>query len=62
MAKATKAAAAATKKYIVISQLEHDGETYGVGEPVEMTEEQAKPLLGNTLQAVAEAAEEKAAP
>lgn len=58
MAKA-KAGAAPTKTYKVISALEHDNVAYAVGEPVDMTEEQAKPLLGNTLEAPAADEEEK---
>lgn len=61
MAKAKTGAAAATKKYTVISSLEHDGESYGVGDTVEMTPDQAKPLLGNTLEEQAAAEEEKKA-
>ena len=45
------AAAAATKKFTVISMLDHDNVLYEVGDTVEMTPDQAKPLLGNTLEA-----------
>lgn len=34
-----------TRTFEVATPLRHDGERYGVGEPVEMTERQAAPLL-----------------
>lgn len=49
MATASKkagAAAQATSTYTVTSPLEHDGELYAVGDPVELTDAQAAPLLG----------------
>lgn len=36
-------------KYKVKSPLSHDGKDHKIGASVEMTEEQAKPLLGHTL-------------
>lgn len=36
-------------KYTVKSALQHDGKDYKIGSSIEMTEEQAAPLLGHTL-------------
>lgn len=41
--------------YVVISALEHDGERYEEGAEIELTETQAKPLLGHTVTAKASA-------
>lgn len=35
----------ATQLYTVLGNLEHDGEPYAPGSPVELTDDQAKPLL-----------------
>lgn len=50
----TPKAAKATKTYQVLTALEHDGQPYKAGEPIELTDEQAKPLLD--VKAVAPAA------
>lgn len=42
---------APTAPFIVVSPLEHDGELYVIGETVELTEKQAEPLFGHTVQA-----------
>ena len=47
-------AAKAVKNYKVLTPLEHDGQPYSPGEPVELSDEQAKPLLD--VKAVAPAA------
>lgn len=49
-AKKAGAAAPTTSTYTVISPLEHDLELYAVGKEVELTEAQAAPLLGHTVQ------------
>jgi len=36
--------------YTVISPLNHDKEHYAPGDPVELTEAQARPLLGHTVE------------
>lgn len=47
-------AAKAVKTYKVLTPLEHDGQPYSPGDPVELSDEQAKPLLD--VKAVAPAA------
>lgn len=39
--------------YEVVSPLSHDGVAFAVGEGVELTEAQAAPLLGHTVQPIA---------
>lgn len=55
MATAVKKAGAAapatsTTVYEVTSPLNHDGDVYAIGDQVELTEAQAAPLLGHTVQ------------
>lgn len=45
----TKAAAATTARYEVVSPLRHDGEPYAVGDEIDLSEAQAAPLLGHTV-------------
>lgn len=45
------AAEGPTAVYEVTSPLKHDGVDYAVGEGIELTEAQAAPLLGHTVQA-----------
>jgi len=47
--KRTTAAAGETKLYDVISPLSYDHDDYAVGDQVELTDEQAAPLLGHTV-------------
>lgn len=58
MATASKAAQAAAKgtlkTYEVISPLQHDLESYAPGDPIELTDAQAAPLLGHTVKPAAE--------
>jgi len=49
----TKAAGGDAVSYRVISPLSHDGVLYEIDESIELTEQQAAPLLGHTLQVVA---------
>jgi hypothetical protein len=44
--KPTKKPAGPVTTYTVLSPLEHDQEPYAVGESIELTPEQAAPLLG----------------
>lgn len=44
-AKTPRADKAATKTYTVLGNLEHDGERYPPDSAVELTDDQAKPLL-----------------
>lgn len=48
-AKKTASANAPKATYIVTSPLEHDLERYEVGAEIELTEDQAEPLLGHTV-------------
>ncbi|MGE0671965.1 MAG: hypothetical protein AB7O64_02810 [Methylibium sp.] len=48
-------------KYTVKSPLDHDGKRYAIGKSVELTEEEAEPLLGHTVE-LPPAAEKPAAP
>lgn len=45
----------------VMSQLKHDGQVYAADDQVELTEDQAAPLLANGTVQLAEAATDKAA-
>lgn len=49
MATKKTATTAATAAYVVISPLSHDGEDYGVGDTVELTEAQAEALIPHTV-------------
>ncbi|RQO63126.1 hypothetical protein DBR47_00705 [Paucibacter sp. KBW04] len=52
MATKRKEGAASTeprKTYDVVAQLRFDGEDYADGETVDLTESEAKPLLGHTV-------------
>lgn len=50
----TPKADAPTSAYVVLSPLEHDQEPYAVGDPIELTDDQAKPLAD--VKAIAPAA------
>ena len=50
----TPKAPKATKTFKVLTPVEHDGELYTEGKPIELNEEQARPLLD--VKAVAPAA------
>lgn len=39
----------APKRYRVVSPLEHDQKRYDIGAPVQLSDDQAKPLLGHTV-------------
>lgn len=51
MATSRKAAAqsAATATYLVVSNLDFNGESFTDGDTVDLTEAEAKPLLGHTV-------------
>lgn len=49
---ATKAEAAVQALYEVVSPLNHDGESYAIGDQVELTAARAEPLLGHTVKIV----------
>lgn len=40
----------ATKTYIVLSPISHDGVAYTIGEEIELTDSQAAPLTGYAVQ------------
>ena len=44
MAAKKSASTQPTKTYTVVSPLDHDGDSYAVGDPVELTEAQAAPV------------------
>lgn len=46
---ARKARNSETADYEVVSNLEHDGESYEPGDTVTLTAEQAEPLLGGAI-------------
>lgn len=47
--KPTKDAAAKKAPYIVISPLQHDGDSYAIGDQVELTNAEAAPLMPDTV-------------